>query len=203
MHPIGQIVSSAAYVLVVSDKQALADIMIILCIRPAKIKNLRISNDGVTEIQEAISSGKLGDPESPGAKFLSTFPKKDEFLPETGKLLLPSYLRKLGVAFVYVMYGAKNPSKAMTITKDEIEDLDEFVDKDTEVYLIHEIVLSLISNKYENRSDFSSSGESDEWIEEESQGNQELLDSISLYLFADCGTDVEAKANLQLKCNPS
>jgi hypothetical protein len=30
------------------DKQALADVMIMLCIRPAEIKNLRISNGGVT-----------------------------------------------------------------------------------------------------------------------------------------------------------
>ena len=32
----------------ISDKQALADVMIMLCIRPAEIKNLRISNGGVT-----------------------------------------------------------------------------------------------------------------------------------------------------------
>ena len=32
----------------IPDKQALADVMIMLCIRPAKIKNLRISNGGVT-----------------------------------------------------------------------------------------------------------------------------------------------------------
>ncbi|PKC55490.1 hypothetical protein RhiirA1_402853 [Rhizophagus irregularis] len=31
-----------------SDKQALADVMIMLCIRPAEIKNLRIANGGVT-----------------------------------------------------------------------------------------------------------------------------------------------------------
>ena len=31
-----------------SDKQALADVMIMLCIRPAEIKNLRISNGGIT-----------------------------------------------------------------------------------------------------------------------------------------------------------
>ncbi len=33
----------------IPDKQALADVMIMLCIRPAEIKNLRISNSGVTE----------------------------------------------------------------------------------------------------------------------------------------------------------
>ena len=31
-----------------SNKQALADVMIMLCICPAEIKNLRISNGGVT-----------------------------------------------------------------------------------------------------------------------------------------------------------
>ena len=31
------------------DVQALADVMIMLCIRPAEIKDLRISNGGVTE----------------------------------------------------------------------------------------------------------------------------------------------------------
>src|ERR1044072_9655473 len=31
-----------------SDKQALADVIIMLCIRPAEIKNLRIANGGVT-----------------------------------------------------------------------------------------------------------------------------------------------------------
>ncbi len=32
----------------ISNKQALADVMIMLCIHPAKIKNLRIFNGGVT-----------------------------------------------------------------------------------------------------------------------------------------------------------
>jgi len=32
----------------IPDKQALADVMIMLCIRPAEIKNLRIANGGVT-----------------------------------------------------------------------------------------------------------------------------------------------------------
>ena len=32
----------------IPDKQALADVMIMLCIRPAEIKDLRISNGGVT-----------------------------------------------------------------------------------------------------------------------------------------------------------
>ena len=87
--------------------------MIMLCIRPAEIKNLRISNGGVTGyaknrgqqdiprvfrsleknkkqasqlltwIQEAISSGQLRDPGKPGVLWFNTFLKKDEFLPET------------------------------------------------------------------------------------------------------------------------
>jgi hypothetical protein len=97
----------------IPDKQALADVMIMLCIRPAEIKNLRISNGGVTGyaknrdqqdiprvfrsletneerarqlltwIQEAISSGQLRDPGKLGSTYLSAFLKKDEFIPET------------------------------------------------------------------------------------------------------------------------
>ncbi|CAG8476736.1 11820_t:CDS:2 [Gigaspora rosea] len=72
----------------IPNKQALVDVMIVLCIRPAEIKNLRISNGGVTRelltwIQEAISSGQLRDPGKLGSTYLSTFLKKDEFIPET------------------------------------------------------------------------------------------------------------------------
>src|SRR5436190_4250749 len=125
--------------------QALADVMIMLCIRPAEIKDLRISNGGVTGyaknrgqqdnprifkslerdeerakllltwIQGAISSGQLRDPGVRGVKWFNTFLKKDRFLPETGKPLLPSYLRKLGAVFAVVSNGAKNLSEAMTI----------------------------------------------------------------------------------------
>jgi hypothetical protein len=95
------------------DLQALADVTIMLCIRPAEIKTLRISNGGVTGyaknrgqqdiprvfrslekneerasqlltwIQEAISSGQLRDPGKPGVLWFNRFLKKDEFLPET------------------------------------------------------------------------------------------------------------------------
>ncbi|PKB95925.1 hypothetical protein RhiirA5_385684 [Rhizophagus irregularis] len=125
--------------------QALADVMIMLCIRPAEIKDLCISNGSVTGysknreqqdnpwvfrslerdeeqakllltwIQDAISSGQLRDPGVPGVKWFNTFLKKDRFLPETGKPLLPSYLRKLGAVFAVVSNGAKNLSDAMTI----------------------------------------------------------------------------------------
>ncbi|CAB4479299.1 unnamed protein product [Rhizophagus irregularis] len=98
------------------DKQALADVMIMLCIRPAEIKDLRISNGGVTGyIQEAISSGRLGDPGTPGTGILSRFLKKAEFLPETGKPLLSSFLRNLGAVFAIVASGVRNLSKANTI----------------------------------------------------------------------------------------
>ena len=116
-----------------------------LCIRPAEIKDLRISNGSVTGysknreqqdnprvfrslerdeerakllltwIQGAISSGQLRDPGVRGVKWFNTFLKKDRFLPETGKPLLPSYLRKLGAVFAVVSNGAKNLSEAMTI----------------------------------------------------------------------------------------
>ena len=129
----------------IPDKQALADVMIMLCIRPAEIKNLRISNGGVTGysknwgqqdiprvfrsleknekrakqlliwIQNAISSGQLRDPGKRGSTYLSSFLKKDEFIPKPDKPLLPSYLRKLGAVFAVVSNGAKNLSDAMTI----------------------------------------------------------------------------------------
>ncbi|UZO28452.1 uncharacterized protein OCT59_021974 [Rhizophagus irregularis] len=131
--------------------QALADVTIMLYIRPAEIKTLRISrssgasNGGVTGyaknrgqqdiprvfrslekneerasqlltwIQEAISSGQLRDPGKPGVLWFNIFLKKDEFLTETGKPLLPSSLRKLGAVFAVVAHGAKNLSEAMTI----------------------------------------------------------------------------------------
>ena len=129
----------------IPDKQALADVMIMLCIRPAEIKNLRISNGGVTGyaknrgqqdisrvfrslekneerarelltwIQEAISSGQLRDPGKPGVLWFNKFLKKGEFLPETGKPLLPRSLRKLGAVFAVVSHGPKNLSEAMSI----------------------------------------------------------------------------------------
>uniref|UniRef100_U9SZW9 Uncharacterized protein n=1 Tax=Rhizophagus irregularis (strain DAOM 181602 / DAOM 197198 / MUCL 43194) TaxID=747089 RepID=U9SZW9_RHIID len=107
------------------DKQALADVMIMLCIRPAEIKDLRISNGGVTGYvknqdqqdipREAISSGRLGDPGTPGTGILSRFLKKAEFLPETGKPLLSSFLRNLGAVFAVVASGVRNLLKANTI----------------------------------------------------------------------------------------
>ena len=134
----------------IPDKQALADVMIMLCIRPAEIKNLRISNGSVTGyaknrgqqdiprvfrslekdeerakqlltwIQHAISSGQLKDPGKPGALWFNIFLKKDEFLPEIGKPLLPSSLRNLGSVFAVATHCAKNLSKAGTISDEAL-----------------------------------------------------------------------------------
>ncbi|RGB23281.1 hypothetical protein C1646_774742 [Rhizophagus diaphanus] len=67
-------------------------------------------------IQEAISSGQLRDLGKPRVLWFNIFLKKDEFLPEASKPLLPSSLRKLGAVFAVVAYGAKNLSEAITIT---------------------------------------------------------------------------------------
>src|SRR6266496_2124709 len=124
--------------------------MIILYICPAEIKNLRIFNGDITGyaknrgaqdilrvfrslekneerarqlltlIQETISSGQLRDPGKSGSVYLNAFLKKDEFLPESGKPLLPSYLRKLGAVFAVVAHRAKNLSEAMTIASEAL-----------------------------------------------------------------------------------
>ncbi|CAG8645814.1 hypothetical protein C2G38_2226403 [Gigaspora rosea] len=103
----------------IPDKQALADVMIMLCIRPAKIKNLRISNGAVTGYAKNRGQQDIPrvDPGKLGSTYLSAFLKKDEFIPETEsrKPLLPSSLRKLGAVFAVVSNGAKNLSEAMTI----------------------------------------------------------------------------------------
>src|SRR4051812_31043676 len=56
----------------------------------------------------------LKDPGKPGSTYLSTFLKKDEFIPKPYKPLLPSSLRKLGSVFAVVIHSAKNLSKANT-----------------------------------------------------------------------------------------
>ena len=69
----------------------------------------------LTWIQEAIISRELRDPGKLGSTYLITFLKKDEFLPESGKPLLPSSLCKLGAVFAVVLNSVKNLSEAMTI----------------------------------------------------------------------------------------
>ncbi|PKK71063.1 hypothetical protein RhiirC2_865826 [Rhizophagus irregularis] len=62
------------------DLQALADVMIMFCIRPVEVKNLRISDGSVTGCEisrsDAISSGQLKDPGTPGIKCFRAFLKK-------------------------------------------------------------------------------------------------------------------------------
>ncbi|CAG8812063.1 14140_t:CDS:2, partial [Gigaspora margarita] len=241
----------------IPNKQALADIMIMLCIRPSEIKSLCISNGNVTGyaknrgqqdiprvfrsleknedrarqlliwIQEAIISGQLKDPGKLGSLYLSTFLKKDEFIPESDKPLLPSFLRKLGAVFASVVHGPKNASKANTYASEalryspdnhaspskrytivnmrkrrahdsssstrifgldeqnynslkksvkrlersieflatELEDLDECVDRETVVDLIHEIALSPNIKKYKDSSYSSESSEESDLVE--------------------------------------
>ncbi|PKC72374.1 hypothetical protein RhiirA1_389800 [Rhizophagus irregularis] len=74
----------------------------------------------LTWIQKAISSRQLKDPGKPGSVYLSSFLKKDEFLPESGKPLLPSSLCKLGSVFASVVHGPKNSSKVITFASEAL-----------------------------------------------------------------------------------
>ncbi|CAG8651479.1 25994_t:CDS:2, partial [Dentiscutata erythropus] len=87
----------------ISDKLALADIMIMLCIRSAEIKNLRISNRAITGYAK----------------------NRDEFIPESGKPLLPSSLRKLDAVFASVAHEPKNASKANTYASEALRHLSD------------------------------------------------------------------------------
>jgi len=119
------------------DYWALADVMVMLCIRPAELITLRITDAGVigyaknrgqpdiprkfrsmeknqerakellTWIQNAISSGKLGNPGIPGTKWFNAFLKNYD--------LIPRYLRKLGAVYGAVVHKAENPARTMTI----------------------------------------------------------------------------------------
>ncbi|PKY59927.1 hypothetical protein RhiirA4_483081 [Rhizophagus irregularis] len=94
--------------------QALADVTIMLCIRPAEIKTLRISNEGV--IGYAKNQGQQDIP-----RVFRSLEKNEErarellFIPETGKPLVPSSLHKLGAVFAVVASWIRNLSKANTI----------------------------------------------------------------------------------------
>ncbi len=77
----------------------------------------------LTWIQKAISSEQLRDPRKPRFIYLSVFLKKDEFLLESGKSLLPSYLHKLGAVFAVVAHGAKNLSETITIVSKSLRHL--------------------------------------------------------------------------------
>ncbi|RHZ82145.1 hypothetical protein Glove_114g101 [Diversispora epigaea] len=82
------------------DLLALADVMIMLCIRPAELTSLRITD-------AAISSSQMGDPGKPGTKMLNTFLKNYG--------LIPRYLRKIGAVYGVVVHEAKNMAHAYTI----------------------------------------------------------------------------------------
>ena len=121
-----------------------------LCIRPAEIKNLCISNGSVTGyaknwdeqdiswvfrslkkdkerakqlliwIQNAISSEELRDLKKPESTYLSVFLKKDKFIPKSYDSLLPSSLRKLELVFVSIMHMSKNLSKFNTYAREAL-----------------------------------------------------------------------------------
>ncbi|CAG8759761.1 645_t:CDS:1, partial [Gigaspora rosea] len=58
----------------------------------------------------------LKNPEKLVFTYLNGFLKKDEFISESGKPLLPSSLYKLEVVFASVVHGPKNASKTNTYT---------------------------------------------------------------------------------------
>ncbi|CAG8604317.1 11950_t:CDS:2 [Gigaspora rosea] len=119
------------------DLQALADVMIMLCIRPAELITLRITNAEVTGyaknrgqanipqkfrsmeknqerakelltwIQRAISSGRIGNSGKPGVKWFN------RFLKDYG--LIPKYLRKMGAVYGVVIHETENMAHAYTI----------------------------------------------------------------------------------------
>ena len=124
------------------SSQALADIMIMLCIRPAELTSLRITGDGVTGyaknrgqpdiprkfrsleknreranelltwIQNAISSGSLRNPGIPGTKWFN------RYLKNYG--LIPRYLRKMGAVYAIVAHNANNLGHSMTIAQEAL-----------------------------------------------------------------------------------
>jgi hypothetical protein len=83
-------------------------------------KNEERARQLLTWIQEAIVSGQIRDPRKPGSTYLSSFLKKDEYIPKPYEPLLPSSLRKLGAVFASVVYGPKNPSKANTYASEAL-----------------------------------------------------------------------------------
>src|SRR6185437_8554380 len=70
-------------------------------------KNQERAKELLTWIQNAISSGRIGDPGKPGVKWFNRFLKDYD--------LIPRYLRKIGAVYAVVVHGAKNLAHAMTI----------------------------------------------------------------------------------------
>ncbi|RHZ81635.1 hypothetical protein Glove_117g274 [Diversispora epigaea] len=127
------------------DLQALADVMIMFFIRPTELITLRITDSGVTGyaknrgqpdiprkfrsmekdqerakelliwIQNAMSSGRMGNPGKSGVKWFNRFLKDYD--------LIPKYLRKLGAVYdvvvirIVVVHKVENPAHAYTIAR--------------------------------------------------------------------------------------
>ncbi|CAG8512245.1 2625_t:CDS:2, partial [Scutellospora calospora] len=81
------------------DCQALADIIVIFCIRPAELKTFC-----------AISSRRMGNPGKPEVKWFNKFLKDYD--------LIPKYLRKFGAVYSTVAHKAKNMTHAYTIARE-------------------------------------------------------------------------------------
>ncbi|CAG8819508.1 28886_t:CDS:2 [Gigaspora margarita] len=123
------------------DKQALADIMIMLYILRvfrSLEKNEEQAKELLTWIQEAIVSRQLRDPGKLGSIYLSTFLKKDEFIPKPYKPLLTSSLRKIGSVFAFVVHSAKNLSEANTFASEALRHSPENHASPSDRYTIHD-----------------------------------------------------------------
>ncbi|RGB38883.1 hypothetical protein C1646_755212 [Rhizophagus diaphanus] len=76
-------------------------------------------------VWDNLSERDLRDPGKPRSTYLSTFLKKDEFIPkmESHKPLLFSSLCKLGSVFASVAHRPKNPLKANTYASEALQHL--------------------------------------------------------------------------------
>ncbi|CAG8735170.1 21665_t:CDS:2, partial [Gigaspora margarita] len=81
------------------DLQALADVIVMLCIRPAELTTLCITDTGVT--------GYAKNWDKPGVKWFNRFLKNYD--------LIPKYLRKIGTIYGVVAHKAKNMVHTYTI----------------------------------------------------------------------------------------
>ncbi|RIA81689.1 hypothetical protein C1645_836586 [Glomus cerebriforme] len=80
-------------------------------------KNKERARQLLTWIQEAIISGALKDLKKLGSTYLSSFLKKDEYIPKPYEPLLPNSLHKLGSVFAGIMHMPKNLSKSNTYAR--------------------------------------------------------------------------------------
>ncbi|CAG8724397.1 10621_t:CDS:2, partial [Gigaspora margarita] len=105
------------------DIQALADIILMLCIRPAKLTSLRITDAG------------------PGVKWFNRFLKDYS--------LIPKYLRKMGAVYGVVTHEAKNMAHAYTIAGELIWDtaLSVLVIVNIKLFYKHKFKKTLVEGK--------------------------------------------------------